>query len=66
MSKMPDDYPKTRKEMLKALGEIREEDIDLSDIPEVTDFAGAERVGDKFKKIGERNLEILNRKIRVG
>ena len=51
----PGDYPKTREEALRAVLSIRDEDIDLSDMPE-TDFSQAERVGDRFWKMGERNL----------
>ncbi|MBQ9526146.1 MAG: hypothetical protein IJR68_00920 [Fretibacterium sp.] len=40
--------------MIAALS-IRDEDIDISDMPE-TDFSQAERVGDRFWKMGERNL----------
>ena len=51
----PGDYPKNREEAVIAALSIRDEDIDLSDMPE-TDFSQAERVGDRFWKMGERNL----------
>ena len=51
----PSDYPKTREEAVRAVLSIRDEDIDLSDMPE-TDFSQAARVGDRFWKMGERNL----------
>ena len=52
------DYPpESREERMKILMSIRDEDIDLSDMPE-TDFSHAERVGDRFWKMGERNLAI--------
>ena len=51
----PSDYPKTREEALRAVMSVRDEDIDLSDMPE-TDFSQATRVGDRFWKMGERNL----------
>ena len=51
----PSDYPKTREEAVRAVMSIRDEDIDLSDMPE-TDFSQATRVGDRFWKMGERNL----------
>ena len=51
----PDYPPDSREERMKILMSIRDEDIDLSDMPE-TDFSQATRVGDRFWKIGERNL----------
>ena len=61
----PSDYPRTRAERMKALlalKDIRDEDIDYSDIPPLTeeDFARGTRVGDRFIKMGQRNLAILN------
>ncbi len=61
----PSDYPRTRRERMKALlalKDLRDEDIDCSDMPELTeeDFARGTRVGDRFIKMGERNLAILN------
>lgn len=62
----PDDYPKTRSEALRALASVREEDIDYSDIPELTDeqLAQFRPVGDKFRKMAERNIIYLNKIIR--
>lgn len=59
----PDDYPKTRTEALRALASIRDEDIDYSDIPELTDeqLAKFRPVGDKFRKMAERNMAYLNK-----
>ena len=51
----PDYPPDSREERMKILMSIRDEDIDLSDMPE-TDFSQATRVGDRFWKMGERNL----------
>ena len=58
----PSDYPRTREERMKALLALRDEDIDCSDMPELTeeDFARGTRVGDHFIKMGQRNLAILN------
>ena len=61
----PSDYPRTRRERMKALlalKDLRDEDIDCSDMPELTeeDFARGTRVGDRFIKSGQRNLAILN------
>ena len=41
---------------------VREEDIDYSDIPplKITEHTRIERVGDKFRKVAERNLARLN------
>lgn len=62
----PDDYPKTRKEALRALASVRDEDIDYSDIPEQTDeeLAMFRPVGDRFIKKAQRNLAYLNMLIR--
>lgn len=62
----PDDYPKTRAEALRALASVREEDIDYSDIPELTDeeLAQFKPVGDRYRKMAERNLAYLNMVIR--
>ena len=45
---------------------IREEDIDCSDIPEITIPKGmpVPRLGDKFRDMQRRNLEALNRLLR--
>ena len=47
---------------MKALLAIRDEDIDYSDIPPLReeDLARATRVGDRFIKMGQKNLAILN------
>ncbi len=62
----PDDYPKTRSEALRALASVKEEDIDYSDIPELTDeqLAQFRPVGDRFRKMAERNMIYLNKIIR--
>ncbi|NLL37193.1 MAG: hypothetical protein GX256_06690 [Fretibacterium sp.] len=60
------EHEPTRAELMERLQAMTDEDIDLSDIPEVTDFTGWERAGDKFKKVAERNLDFLNRKLNVG
>ena len=55
LNNFPDYPPGSREERMRILMSIRDEDIDLSDMPE-TDFSQAERVGDRFWKMGERNL----------
>ena len=62
------EYPRTRRERRKALlalKDLRDEDIDCSDMPELTeeDFARGTRVGDRFRKMGQRNLAILNARL---
>ncbi len=47
----PDDYPKTMFEALKAVQDIRDEDIDYSDIPPI---------GHKFIEMARRNLARMN------
>ena len=51
---------------MKILMDIKDEDIDYSDIPPVSDeaLAHATRVGDKFIKMGKRNMAILNELLR--
>ncbi|MBQ8692808.1 MAG: hypothetical protein IJ576_04460 [Synergistaceae bacterium] len=60
------DYLPTREERMKILMDIKDEDIDYSDIPPVSDeaLAHATRVGDKFIKMGKRNMAILNELLR--
>ena len=57
------DYLPTREERMKILMDFKDEDIDYSDIPPLSDeaIAHAARVGDKFIKMGERNLAMLNK-----
>ncbi|MCY3558081.1 MAG: BrnA antitoxin family protein [Chloroflexi bacterium] len=43
MTKDLDDLPTRVQQELLALDKLADEDIDLSDIPEVTDWSGAER-----------------------
>ncbi|MYB23302.1 MAG: BrnA antitoxin family protein [Chloroflexi bacterium] len=43
MTKGLDDLPTRVQQELLALDELADEDIDLSDIPEITDWSGAER-----------------------
>ncbi|MYD16818.1 MAG: BrnA antitoxin family protein [Chloroflexi bacterium] len=43
MTKGLDDLPTRVQQELLALDKLADEDIDLSDIPEVTDWSGAER-----------------------
>ena len=58
----PDECPISKEERMVILMNIRDEDIDCSDIPELTeeDFARGTRVGDRFIRMGQRNLAILN------
>ena len=57
----PDDYPKTRKEALRALASVRDEDIDYSDIPPIGDNVIVTPIGRKFIEMGRRNLERMSR-----
>ena len=43
MRKEFDELPPEIQEQLLALDELADEDIDLSDVPEITDWSGAER-----------------------
>ncbi len=43
MRKPFDELPPETQEQLRALDELADEDIDLSDIPEITDWTGAVR-----------------------
>ena len=61
-----DDFPKTRQEAVQAAASIRDEDIDYSDIPELSNSAIVRPVGDRFRKMAGHNLMVLNRKIRTG
>ena len=61
----PDNYPPTRKEAVLAALSVREEDIDYSDIPEISDTAEIRPVGNTFREIAKRNLAILNTKLRA-
>ena len=56
----PDDYPKTREEALKAVRDIRDEDIDYSDIPPIGDNVIVTPIGWKFAEMRRRNLARMN------
>ena len=56
----PDDYPKNMFEALQALASIRDEDIDYSDIPPLSDNVIVTPIGWKFAEIRRRNLERMN------
>ena len=56
----PDDYPKTREEAIKALASIREEDIDYSDIPPLSDNVIVTPIGWKFAEARRRYRERMN------
>ena len=56
----PDDYPKTMYEAFQAMASIREEDIDYSDIPPLSDNVIVTPIGHKFIEMGRRNLERMN------
>ena len=60
----PDDYPKTMFDALNALASIRDEDIDYSDIPPLSDNVVVTPIGWKFIEMGKRNLERINEEIR--
>ena len=62
----PSDYPRSREEAIAALRTVRDEDIDFSEIPETTDFSDWKPVGEKFKEAAQRNLAVLNEKMRAG
>ncbi|MBQ7220131.1 MAG: hypothetical protein IJS28_04040 [Synergistaceae bacterium] len=59
----PDDYPKTMHEAIMAAMEVKDEDIDLSDIPEITEKEAvlAEPVGDRFIELRRKNAMFINR-----
>ena len=59
----PDDYPKTIHEAIEAAIQVRDEDIDYSDIPPITEeeAALARPVGDIFVERGRRNSMFINR-----
>lgn len=56
----PDDYPKTREEALEAIRDIRDEDIDYSDIPPLSDNVIITPIGWKFAEIRRRYRERMN------
>ena len=56
----PDDYPKTMFEALKAVQDIRDEDIDYSDIPPIGDNVIVTPIGHKFIEMARRNLARMN------
>ena len=59
----PDDYPKTLGDAIRAAKSVKEEDIDYSDIPELTDEELEQflPVGDKFRKMEQKNMQLINR-----
>ena len=57
----PDDYPPTLEEELRALASIRDEDIDYSDIPPLSDNVIITPIGWKFPEVRRRNREIMER-----
>lgn len=58
----PSDYPKTRHEAILAAMSVKDEDIDLSDIPEITEeeAALAEPVGDRFIEAKRQSAMFIN------
>ena len=63
MSKVcTDDYPQTIGEAIQAAKSVRDEDIDYSDIPELTDdeLAQFKPVGDRFRKMAQKNMKFIN------
>ena len=56
----PDDYPKTREEALKAIRDVKDEDIDYSDIPPLSDNVIITPIGWKFAEIRRRYRERMN------
>ncbi len=57
-----DDYPRTLGEAIQAAKSVKDEDIDYSDIPELTDeeLAQFQPVGDRFRKMAQKNMEFIN------
>ena len=58
-------YPPSREEAVLAAMSVREEDIDCSDIPEISDDAIISPAGPRFREIAKRNLAVLNNKLKV-
>ena len=56
----PGEYPPTLEEELAALASIREEDIDYSDIPPLSDNAIIIPIGWKFAEARRRYRERMN------
>ena len=59
----PSDYPKTIHEAIEAAQSVGEEDIDYSDIPELTDkeLEQFRPVGDRFVEMAKKNTVFINR-----
>ena len=55
-----DDYPETLFDAFRVISEIRDEDIDYSDIPPLGDDVIVTPIGRKFIEMGRRNLERIN------
>ncbi len=65
MSKIyQDDSPRNIYAELKALDELREEDIDYSDIPPIGDNVIVTPMGHRFMEMRKRNLAKLNQMLR--
>ena len=58
-------YPPSREEALLAAMSVREEEIDCSDIPEISDNAEVRPAAKRFRETARRNLAVLNRKLRA-
>lgn len=57
LAKTPEERKEIRDSLIR-LRNMRDEDIDFSDIPEVTDFTGWKRAKPYFDKIREHNLRL--------
>ena len=59
----PDDYPKTLGDAIRAAKSVKEEDIDYSDIPALTDeeLAQFKPARDRFRKMEQKNMKLINR-----
>ena len=59
----PDDYPQSVHEAVMAAMQVKDEDIDYSDIPPITEeeAALARPVGDMFVENSRRNSMFINR-----
>lgn len=62
----PEGYPQNREEAIELMKTIREEDIDCSDIPEITIPEGVPvpRLENKFRDMQKRNLEVISKLLR--
>ena len=60
-----DNYPPSRDDAVLAAMSVREDEIDCSDIPEISDGAEIRPAAKRFQETAKRNLAILNSKLRA-